>query len=255
MRLRACALICLILAGGCTNYPQWGSSDGYGMSIVGAQGQKFAFQNLVRASGFPPPCTNAPLRPVAKLAVAEMGKPMPTAWIVDAFSGSGRYPAVLPCTGGEPAVFKRPVYATTHPTTQEMEAVAKEVARDLSQQAIAAVDAARSAARDAGCDYVAVVAWDGGGQLQGGVLQLLNLLIFPMYVIPNERAVAKVGGMVLLVDTNDGTVVRLHESTAEASRYGTYSGGKEVVRRTLAKAQERLATSFAHAISAKERKR
>jgi hypothetical protein len=178
-----------------------------------------------------------------------MGKPMPSKWIIDAFPSGGQFTAVVPCDGGNAIVQHRPTHSATRPTTQERFEAARQLAQGIDEQALAALDDARAAARADGCDYVAVVLWNGSGQLRGGVLEWLDLLIFPMYVIPHDRAVANVAGMVLLMDTRDGTVVRLYESSAHTTRYGTYMAMKNVVRLALDDAQKRVAKSLIEGIA------
>jgi len=240
----------LALSGGCTNFPQRADSGHYGLFIVGTSGHSFPIQESVRSSGFPPSAINAPIRSATSLAVAQIGEPAAPSWLIDALSKTGQFRTVTSCEGGKPLVYHRTIFPTTHPTTQQTLVTAQKIVSDIDQQAFAALDDARAAAECRGCDYLALLVWNADGQLNGGVMEWLDILIFPMYVIPHDRAIAHASGLILLVDVRDGAVVRKCEHTTKATRFGTYMAMPNVVRLAISDCESRLAAFLVAGLNA-----
>ncbi len=241
-------LFCIGLIPGCATYTQFHTSGGYSYILVWQNEPKTPMQSWARDSGFPPAATGEPVRTNGKLAVAQLGESAPESWMIEPVIASKRFASVEPCAGGERHRPMKFPHSATRPTTQEAESYAYGFLTDYMRQAQAAMDAARLAARGQGCDYVLVVIGQSSGQYNGSVIPLIDILLFPLYVIPHEKAGGTAEVVAFLIDTTTGQIVRQSRGAANAMRLGTYINLKHAVPLAIAQAQNRVGLLMAEGI-------
>jgi len=238
----------LATAPGCATYNKYHDSGGYGSFAIWSDQSKPVMLSWIHESGFPPAATGEPIKKNPRLAVAQLGEPLAELWMVEPLLRSKRFASIEPCTGGDRYQRKKFPRYTTRPTTQQQENYARGFVADYIAQARAAMETARLAASKRGCDYVLVVIYHSSGQYEGPVIPLIDFLMFPLYVIPHEKAVGHAGGVALLIDAASGRVVRRFMGQTDATRLSTYINMDHAVPLAITQAQNRLAESMAKGV-------
>jgi hypothetical protein len=228
----------LACSAGCTDFRQARLSPYADIPMV----KKAPIAQLYRDAGLPTAATDAQLPAGSSIAVATLGAPTPPTWMIEALKQSHRFSQVTPVAGGGRRNPPTRALTAGSVTPEVLEAYARLRISEDVHDVRAALDVTRANAATARCNYALAVAHESQGRWQQSWGLLFDIvLLFPLYVVPDQKAVATASAQVWLIDVRSGDIVRCETVDADSWRLGTTAGMKDVVKLAIDAAERRLA--------------